>query len=72
MAQPADDEKNAQQQDHVWPTSLLLNQAYAQTFQCTMCVIYYANLLPYQYMNIIFTKVVIKYQNVVWLMKRVM
>eukprot|EP01084_Bolivina_argentea_P115671 205665_1 len=37
MAQPAADENGAESQDHAWPTSLLLNQAYAQTFQCTIC-----------------------------------
>eukprot|EP01084_Bolivina_argentea_P208682 355684_1 len=37
MAEPADDEKGAESRDHVWSTSLLLNQVYAQTFQCAIC-----------------------------------
>eukprot|EP01084_Bolivina_argentea_P101102 181329_1 len=36
MAQPAD-EKQQSNSDNVWPTALLLNQAYAMTFACVNC-----------------------------------
>eukprot|EP01084_Bolivina_argentea_P259651 438176_1 len=45
MAQTAEDEKE-KAENHVWPKSLLLNQAYALTFQCISC-----NEIPKRCMN---------------------
>ena len=46
MAQPADDAKSQEDRRATWPKSLLLNEAYAATFQCVKC-----NQIPLSCMN---------------------